>query len=55
MNPSRRLALRREALRDLTAGELGDVVAGAPTEISCLDYLTCFPCLRITLDADCVE
>lgn len=56
MNTSRRLSLKREALRDLTAEEL-DAVAGGTlqTKISCLDYITCFPCLRVTLNSDCIE
>lgn len=43
MNPSRRLTLKREALQQLTSGEL-DSVAGAAqqTQYSCLHYMSCF-------------
>lgn len=48
MTPSRRLTLQREALRTLTPDELDSVLGGRDTEISCLDYITCFPCLPET-------
>ena len=37
---TRKLALRRDVLRELSAGELSGVVAGG-AEISQLDFVTC--------------
>ncbi len=48
MNTTRRLTLQREALQELSAEELDAVVAGTDTMISCLDYITCFPCFPET-------
>ena len=55
---SRTLVLKREALQQLTAGEL-DSVAGGTRTFSCLDYVSCFPweCLidRLPETLVCVE
>ena len=52
--PNRRsLSLKREVLQELTAAELTGVAGGAPhqTEVSCLDYISCWAlqCLPRTL------
>lgn len=38
---TRTLSLKRDVLQELTNGELG-AVAGAGTDMSCLDYISCW-------------
>ncbi len=55
MKPSRTLALKREALRELTAAELDAVAGAGATDMSCLDAISaCVPCLP-TFQARCTE
>ena len=52
---TRTLSLKRETLQDLTPAELGAVVGGN-TNISCLDYISCFPWQCVpTFGRDCIE
>ena len=39
---TRTLSLKREALQQLSDGEL-DEIAGGTRTFSCLDYISCFP------------
>lgn len=54
---TKRLVLRREAVRELSAGELEQVVGGVTvTCFSCLDFISCNPldCLP-TFDRRCIQ